>query len=134
MAITFKFDLKNVAWSTLKDRLIEDNFDNGRTPEQLKRCFENSFASIIAYDGDKIIGKARTLSDGVCNAYIVDVWTYTPYRSRGIASQMMQHLFKKLTGQHIYLFTDDAVEFYENLGFKPQSIGLGKVVGKWLEH
>jgi hypothetical protein len=32
----------------------------------------------------------------------------------------------------LYLFTDDAVEFYEKLGFKPQAIGLGKVVGQWL--
>jgi len=133
MAIIFKLNLENVDWDEIKDRVVEDNFDNGRTPEQLKASFENSSATCIAYDGDKVIGKARALSDGVCNAYIVDVWTFTPYRKRGIGSLMMQHLFKKLTGQHIYLFTDDAVEFYENLGFKRQSIGMGKVVGKWLE-
>jgi predicted GNAT family acetyltransferase len=84
-------------------------------------------------DGNKIVGKARVLSDGVCNAYIVDVWTYTPYRRRGIASQMMNLLMDKLEGQHVYLFTDDAVEFYKKLGFKEQDIGLGRVVGEWLK-
>ncbi|MBM3143377.1 MAG: GNAT family N-acetyltransferase [Chloroflexi bacterium] len=133
MAITFKPDLENVDWDEIKDKIVEDHYDNSRTPEQLRACFENSFATCIAYDGDKIIGKARALSDGVCNAYILDVWTYAPYRSRGVASQMMKYLFKRLTGQHVYLFTDDAVEFYENLGFKRQSTGMGKVVGKWLE-
>jgi len=133
MSINFKLDLINVNWEEIKAKVSEDNFDNGRTTEQLKVSFENSFATCIAYDGEKIIGKARALSDGVCNAYIVDVWTYSPYRSQGIASQMMQELFEKLTGQHVYLFTDDTVEFYENLGFKQQSIGMGKVVGKWLE-
>jgi len=46
---------------------------------------------------------------------------------------MVKMLLAKLEGQHVYLFTDDAIEFYEQLGFKPQSIGLGKVVGQWLK-
>lgn len=133
MALTFKLDLENVNWEEIKDKVAEDRFDNGRTPEQLQASFENSFATCIAYDSERIIGKARALSDGVSNAYILDVWTYSPYRSRGIASQMMQKLFKHLSGQHVYLFTDEAVEFYENLGFKQQSVGMGKVVGKWLQ-
>ncbi len=133
MAITIKLDLENVDWDEIKEKVSEDHFDNGRTPEQLKASFENSFATCIAYDRGEIIGKARALSDGICNAYILDVWTYSPYRSQGIASRMMQKLIKQLTGQHVYLFTDDAVEFYEYLGFKQQSVGMGKVVGKWLE-
>ncbi|MBC8503747.1 MAG: GNAT family N-acetyltransferase [Anaerolineales bacterium] len=133
MAITFNLDLEDVDWEEIKEKVSEDHFDNGRTPKQLKASFENSFATCIAYDGEQIIGKARALSDGVCNAYILDVWTYSPYRSQCIASEMMQKLFKQLTGQHVYLFTDDTMEFYENLGFKQQSIGMGKVVGKWLE-
>ncbi len=133
MAITFKLDLENVNWKEIKDKVTKEHFDNGRTPEQLKVSFENSYATCIAYDGDQIIGKSRALSDGVCSAYFLDVWTYTPYRSRGIASLMMQKLFNQLTGQHVYLFTDDAIEFYENLGFKQQSIGMGKVVGTWLD-
>jgi predicted GNAT family acetyltransferase len=63
----------------------------------------------------------------------VDVWTYTPYRHQGIASQMMAHLMEKLEGQHVYLFTDDAQAFYEKLGFQEQGIGLGRVVGDWLQ-
>ena len=131
MNITYKLDLQHVDWVALKNRLTEDNFDNGRTPEQLKTSFENSYATCFAYDEDQIVGKARVISDGVCNAYIVDVWTYSPYRRQGIASQMMNLLMDNLTGQHVYLFTDDAVDFYKNLGFKEQDIGLGRVVGEW---
>jgi predicted GNAT family acetyltransferase len=133
MSITYKLDLLGVDWEEVKAKVTKDDFDNGRTPEQLKASFENSFATCFAYDGETIIGKARVLSDGVCNAYVVDVWTYTPYRHQGIASQMMKHLMEKLEGQHVYLFTDDAQDFYEKLGFQEQGTGLGRVVGKWLQ-
>ncbi len=116
----------------MKTTLHEDNFDNGRNPEQLRVSFENSFATCIAYADERIIGTVPALSDGVCNAYIVDVWTLSAYRHQGIASKMMQTVLDKLLGQHVYLFTDDAVEFYKKLGFKEQDIGLGKVVGEWL--
>jgi ribosomal protein S18 acetylase RimI-like enzyme len=72
------------------------------------------------------------LSDGVCNAYVLDVWTDSAYRRQGIASKMMEDLMADLPGQHVYLFTDDAVEFYEKLGFEEQGVGLGRVVGTWL--
>jgi predicted GNAT family acetyltransferase len=135
MTITYKMDLINVDWEALKIRLSEDDFDNGRTPVQLRESFENSYATCFAIDGGKIIGKARVLSDQICNAYVVDVWTYSPYRKQGIASQMMKHLMEKLPGQHVYLFTDEeTVPFYHQLGFKEQETGLGRVVGEWLKN
>ena len=133
MNITYKMDLMDIDWDELKAKVAEDNFDNGRTSEQLKASFENSFATCMALAGEQIIGKVRALSDGVCNAYIVDLWTYSPYRHQGIASQMMKLLMEKLEGQHIYLFTDDAGDFYKKLDFREQGVGLGRVVGTWLQ-
>ena len=130
--ILFKSDCNHVDWTVLKARLTEDDFDNQRTPEQYEMSFCNSASVIFAMDGEEIIGKARVLSDGVCNAYVVDIWTYTPYRKRGIAREMLTRLLAPLQGQHVYLFTDDAIPFYEKLGFKRQDIGLGKMVGQWL--
>jgi len=125
-------DLKQIDWQEMKSTLAADAFDNGRTPEQLQASFENSYATVIAYINAQIVGTARVLSDGVCNAYIVDVWTLTQYRKQGIATAMMKLLLAKLEGQHVYLFTDDSIEFYEKLGFEAQPTGLGTVVGQWL--
>lgn len=116
----------------MKATLAEDRFDNGRTPEQLRRSFENSYATVVAYEGFEIIGTARVLSDGVCNAYVIDVWTLSRYRKRGIATKMMEMLESSLAGQHVYLFTEEAVSFYQKAGFKEQPTGMGKVVGTWL--
>jgi predicted GNAT family acetyltransferase len=131
--IRYKTDLKDVDWQAMKSTLTADQFDNGRTPAQLRESFTNSYVTVIATVGDEIIGTARALSDGVCNAYIVGVWTQTKYRRQGVASRMMEILLEQLQGQHVYLLTDEAVEFYEQLGFEAQSVGMGKVVGKWLQ-
>lgn len=132
--IWFKTDLENVDWAQLKADLVADDFDNGRSLEQYKTSFENSTHVIFAMDGDRIIGKARALSDGVCNCYVLDVWTHSDYHKRGIATSVMQKLFKRVRGQHVHLFTDDeTVYFYEKLGFFVQEVSLGFVAGRWLD-
>ena len=132
--ILYQTDLRDVDWARMKSRLTGDSFDNGRTPEQLRASFEQSHVAVVAYDGAEIVGTARALSDGVCNAYVIDVWTFTPYRKRGIARAMMGVLESRLRGQHVYLFTHDAADFYRQLGFRPQGTGMSKVVGAWLRN
>ncbi|MEA5507068.1 GNAT family N-acetyltransferase [Halotia wernerae UHCC 0503] len=137
--ITYKRDLKNVDWEEMKAILSQDKFDNGRTPAQLKVSFANSYSTCVAYTDDilsqtelRIIGTARVLSDGICNAYIVDVWTFTPYRRQGIASTMMRILLAELQGQHVCLFTDNAIEFYKKLNFTEGETCMKQVIGRWL--
>lgn len=132
--ITFKMTNEGVDFAALRQVLIEDNFDNGRSTGQYQKSAENSAVVCYAYDGEKIIGNARALSDGVCNAYIVDVWIHSNYRRQGLATQMMQMVLNQLQGQHVYLFTDDQVDFYESLGFQKQPFGMSIVVGKWLKN
>lgn len=130
--VLYKMDLVGVDWNAMKQAVAADDFDNGRTPEQLRRSFENSAVTCIAYAGDQIIGTVRALADGVCNAYIVDVWTKSAFRRQGIARRMMKLVCEQLPGHHVYLFTDDAVDFYRKLGFQKQGVGMSKIVGEWL--
>jgi predicted GNAT family acetyltransferase len=130
--ITYSQTIDGVDWAQLTADLQADDFDNGRTPDELRRSFENSAVVAFAWLGGRVIAKARALSDGVCNAYVVDVWTHSDYRRRGIASRLMRLLEEGLEGQHIYLFTDDAEDFYHRLGYRRQGTGMGVVVGRWL--
>ncbi len=130
--IQYTSSLEAVDWEALKATLERDAFDNGRDPRQLRESFEHSYAISLAYAGDLVIGTARALSDGVCNAYIVDVWTLSTFRRQGIATQLLENLLERLPGQHVYLFTDQAQDLYAKLGFKVHSTGMGKVVGEWL--
>ncbi|MDQ6693646.1 MAG: GNAT family N-acetyltransferase, partial [Chloroflexota bacterium] len=131
--VSYTTEMDSVDWAEMKATLQQDRFDNGRTPEQLRVSFENSYSAVIAYAEGRIIGTVRVLSDGVCNAYVVDVWTLSAYRNRGIARTMMGMIEPGLRGQHIYLFTDDALGFYEKLGYRPRGVGMEKVIGPWLQ-
>jgi len=124
-------DLSDVDWSQLKTDLNDDQFDNGRSAEQLRVCFEVCEVRCLVFDGDRLIAKARALSDGVCNGYIVDVWTKFEYRSQGIGEAMMRYLLDRMPGQHVCLLADDG-RLYERVGFEHDNTGYAMVVGEWL--
>ena len=132
MAVELLSDCDGVDWTALKRALAADDFDNGRTPEELERSFRASASVVFARDGARIVGKARALSDGVCNAYIVDVWTHSDHRRRGIGRAMLERLVAPFAGQHVHTFTDDAADFYIACGFTPRGTGLERVIGPWL--
>ena len=126
--------LDGIDWAQAKADLAADAFDNGRSAEALGRSFEHSQHVAFARDGERVVGMARLLSDGVCNAYLVDVWTASAYRRRGVASAMVRHLLDRVPGQHVGLQTDDRQDFYATLGFEEQPEFLSIVVGTWLDN
>ena len=134
MAIVYTTSSDGVDWTRLKAALAEDHFDNGRTAAQMERSFRASYRCVYALDADRVVGTARALSDGVCNAYIVDMWTQSSYRRRGIGRRMLELLCQALKGQHVYLFTDDQQDFYAACGFSQRGAGLERIVGRWLEN
>ena len=134
MTIVYSTGHDGVDWAALKAALAADRFDNGRTALQMERSFRASFRCVYAFDGTEVVGTARALSDGVCNAYIVDMWTHSMHRRRGIGRRMMDMLCESLAGQHVYLFTDDQEAFYAACGFAPRGVGLERIVGRWLRN
>jgi ribosomal protein S18 acetylase RimI-like enzyme len=133
MTIAYSTSHDGIDWVALKAALAADHFDNGRTALQMENSFRASFRCVYAVDGTNVVGTARALSDGVCNAYIVDMWTLSILRRRGIGRRMIDLLCESLAGQHVYLFTDDQEAFYASCGFTPRGVGLEKLVGRWLQ-
>jgi ribosomal protein S18 acetylase RimI-like enzyme len=134
VSVRIDSSLEGIDWVQAKADLAADDFDNGRTPGALRRSFHQSQHVAFARDGDRVVGMARMLSDGVCNAYLVDVWTASAYRRQGVASAMVRLLLDQVPGHHVGLQTDDAQRFYESLGFRPQPEFWSVVVGTWLDN
>ncbi len=130
--LRFVRNLQGVDWGALKASLSADAFDNGRTPDELRRSFEHSHAVVLAWTGQRVVGTARILADGVCNAYLVDVWTHSSHRRRGIGTAMIRTLLDTVPGHHVGLFTQEHVEFYRTLGFEEENTGMSLVAGLWL--
>jgi ribosomal protein S18 acetylase RimI-like enzyme len=134
MAAAVDSSLAGIDWARVKADLAADDFDNGRSPDALRRSFERSQHVAIARDGERVVGTARLLSDGVCNAYLLDVWTASSHRRQGIATRMVELLVAAVPGQHVGLQTDDAQTLYRSLGFRPQPEFMSRVSGTWLEN
>jgi ribosomal protein S18 acetylase RimI-like enzyme len=134
VTVTVDSMLDGIDWGQAKADLAADDFDNGRSAEALRRSFAQSQHVVFARDGGRVVGMARLLSDGVCNAYLVDVWTASSHRRRGIASAMVEHLIEQVPGQHVGLQTDDAQALYQSLGFTPQPEFWSRVSGSWLDN
>jgi GNAT superfamily N-acetyltransferase len=137
--IRYSMSTRGIDWTALKHALVTDDFDNGRTPEQYRISHQNSHAVIFAFapdgsGGERIIGNGRILSDGVCNAYLVDIWTASSHRRQGIGSEIVRRLCAAVPGQHVGLFTDDMQPFYAALGFLIRPDFMDKVIGRWLDN
>ena len=130
----FDSSLDGVDWAAAKADLAADDFDNGRSPDALRRSFEQSQHVAFARDGERVVGMARLLSDGVCNAYLLDVWTASSHRRQGIASTLVRMLADAVPGQHVGLQTDHGQELYRSLGFELQPDFMSKIVGRWLDN
>jgi GNAT superfamily N-acetyltransferase len=128
----FTMSTDGVDWRALKDALARDDFDNGRTPEEYRVSHDNSFAVVLVVADGEYVGNGRILSDGICNAYLVDIWTATPWRRRGIGSEIVRRLLAAVPGQHVLLVTDDRADFYATLGFREQRVAMATVNGSWL--
>jgi ribosomal protein S18 acetylase RimI-like enzyme len=135
MAITIDTALGRLDWSKVKADLADDDFDNGRSPDALRLAFERSQHVAMAHEeNNNVVGMARLLSDGVSNAYLLDVWTASSHRRQGIATRMIRELIGQVPGQHIGLQTSGSEALYLNLGFRFQPQFMALVVGEWLDN
>ncbi|HUH07531.1 MAG TPA: GNAT family N-acetyltransferase [Egibacteraceae bacterium] len=130
--MSLRTDPDAVDWPALKGALAADDFDNGRTDHELAISFKRSFASVFARDDQAVVGTARVIADGVCNAYLLDVWTAASHRRQGIGASMVRALLDTVPGHHVALFTSDHTDFYRDLGFAEERVGMSLVAGKWL--
>jgi ribosomal protein S18 acetylase RimI-like enzyme len=75
---------------------------------------------VHAYDGARLVGFCRAISDGVSNAYVSSVMVDPEYRRRGIGREMLARLVGGKDGVKFVLHTrKEAAAFYAALGFAP---------------
>ena len=88
--------------------------------DQLHQGLINSHSLITAWDVDRLVGLANTISDGFLVVYYSHVVVHPDYRRKGIGREMMTRLMKRYEGfhQHSILADRNAVGFFEGCGFK----------------
>ena len=117
-AVTLKQDIEDVDWRALADVYRETL--GPEDPAQLARTWANSYATVLAYSDERLVGAGRAISDGEREALIVGVVVLPPYQRRGIGSRMMGALTEAVKGTAILLTCeeDENVAFYRKAGFR----------------
>ena len=89
------------------------SYDEKRTQNALSKTL-----NITAYDGDKLIGCLRILSDGYYFGTITELLVLPEYQHKGVGSSLLQ-LAKANTPTMLYFGAQPGVEgFYEKNGCK----------------
>lgn len=91
----------------------------GRALEGIQRAIDATIA-VGAWDGERLIGFTRALSDGVHRAYVEDVVIAPEYRGQGVGEKLVARLVDELGDVHITsLFCEpERVNFYSRNGFR----------------
>jgi ribosomal protein S18 acetylase RimI-like enzyme len=73
---------------------------------------------VSAWDGPRLVGFARAISDGVSNAYVSTVAVLPGYQGRGIGRELIARLLAGKDGISFVLRARPEVQaFYEKCGF-----------------
>ena len=91
-------------------------------PDDLVRALRASWHILCAYDGERLVGFGRLVSDGVLHAVIDELMVLPEYRGQGIGGEILERLVKKCRGagvRDIQLFSARGKrEYYEKRGFR----------------
>ncbi|MGX7014025.1 GNAT family N-acetyltransferase [Vagococcus silagei] len=99
----------------------------GLTSVELEQMFRGSWLVLSVYDGAKLIGTGRILSDGVITGLICGVGVDPDYQGEGVGGKIVNYLVDKLVDARIYpqLLCEAYLEdFYKTLGFETFTVGM----------
>ncbi|MFC1484594.1 GNAT family N-acetyltransferase [Candidatus Neomarinimicrobiota bacterium] len=98
------------------------NEEYGLDADQLNTALQHSWTSVSAYDGDRLAGFGRVVSDGILHALIVDLIVWPEYQGQGIGSNLLRELLVRCREaglRDIQLFcARGQAGFYEKHGFR----------------
>ena len=86
----------------------------------ITQSLKNSFCAFAAYQNGKMVGYFRALSDGVADAYLLDLFVEPTCRKQGIANALTEAIICKLKDCNIEwitaISTPEAKNVYLKLG------------------
>jgi ribosomal protein S18 acetylase RimI-like enzyme len=88
--------------------------------ERLWEAFERSQLVLSLWDGDRIVGLARVLTDGDQVSYLCDLAVEPDVQGEGVGKRLIDEVLARCAGTDLILRDSNlSTGFYEHLGFEP---------------
>ena len=87
---------------------------------RMKKMLDNANLTISAWDGDKLVGIARALTDfGYC-CYLSDLAVDKEYQRQGIGEELVNEVRNQVGEESMILLlsAQEAMEYYPKIGFE----------------
>ncbi|NKI23120.1 GNAT family N-acetyltransferase [Paenibacillus dendritiformis] len=98
-----------------------------RSKESLHQAILQSGFAMHAYDGERLVGTGRVVTDGVINAYLCGVGVHPGYQRQGIGGELIRRLAAACSeaGLYVQLFCSSGKTSYdERFGFETFAAGM----------
>jgi predicted GNAT family N-acyltransferase len=117
--VDYSFD-RQIELEQLQNLLRQTGWANQRSIEGVQKMLEGTPLTLGAWEGDRLVGFVRVLSDGIYRALIDDVVVEESKRGTGIGSELMRQLIERLTEvEEVFLHCgEQVVPFYEQHRFE----------------
>ena len=117
---TISTDPSRLDMNAVYDFLSRSYWAQTRPRERTDLAFANSLVFGL-YEGSRMIGMARVVTDFSIVAYLCDVFILEEFRGQGLGKWLMQNVLEHPDLKHIrrwLLATDDAHGLYQQFGFE----------------
>jgi len=126
MVITYKINAK------IKPHQLAELFKSSgiRRPvedlSRLKRMLDNSNLLITAWDGEKLVGVARALTDFSYCCYLSDLAIDKDYQHQGIGHELVTEIQNQIGDESMLLLlsASEVMDYYPKIGFKKVDNGF----------
>ncbi len=124
MSLIVSEDCSQVDWNEIESFLASVGMATYGAGKH-QRAFEASFAKVFLYDGSKLVGFGRAISDGEYQAAMYDIAVSSEVQGKGIGKRVVQELLDRLPNCNVILYATPGMEaFYRKQGFGDMTTGM----------
>ncbi len=129
--LKYHIGVDKIDWEQLTDLYEEIGLIRGlgkkREIDKIKAAFLNSFKVVTVWEGDRLVGAGRMVSDGICYGMIFDLGVLPKYQKKGIGNGLITRLIEGNDHLCLHLTSTFGNEnFYKNVGFNPHKTAMAK--------
>lgn len=113
-------EIRSFEPAELERLFLSVKWSSGHFPEKLAAAMQNFDTVYSAWDGEKLIGMACVMDDGVMNAYLHYLLVDPDYQGKSVGKTLV-NLVKRKYKEYLRLIViayEEKLSFYEDCGFR----------------